>query len=57
MFEWIFENAATVIISAVLAAAVIGITVGLIKNKKRGKSSCCCGCEGCAIKDICSGKK
>jgi hypothetical protein len=57
MFEWIFENAATVIISAVLAAAVIGITVGLIKNKKRGKSSCGCGCEGCAIKDICSGKK
>lgn len=57
MFEWIFENAATVIISAVLAAAVIGITAGLIKNKKRGKSSCGCGCEGCSIKDICSGKK
>ncbi len=57
MFEWIFENAATVIISAVLAAAVIGITAGLIKNKKRGKSPCGCGCEGCAIKDICSGKK
>ena len=57
MFEWIFENAATVIISAVLAAAVIGITAGLIKNKKRGKSSCGCGSEGCAIKEICSGKK
>ncbi len=43
----------TVAVSIILLAIVGFIVRSLIKNKKRGKSSCGCGCENCALKDSC----
>ena len=40
----------TIVIGSVLAAAVVAIILGLVKNKLRGKSSCGCGCEHCAAR-------
>ena len=44
----------------VLAIVVIIFAAIVIKgiiNKKKGKSSCGCGCSGCANKDFCHSKK
>ena len=47
----------TIIISALIGIAVIAIIINEIIKKKNGKSSCSCGCSGCAMKDSCHSKK
>ena len=42
MFDWIAQNLGTLLISAVLIAIVTSIIISLIRQKKRGKSSCGC---------------
>lgn len=57
MLDFLKENAAT-IITLLIVLAVLGLAVfKMIKDKKQGKSSCGCGCEGCALSDKCKGKK
>lgn len=56
MFIWIMENAATIIISAVLLIAVAAVIFNMIRNKRKGKSSCGCGCAGCAMNGSCHTK-
>ena len=56
MLTWIVENLATVIICIVLVAVVAAIIVSLIRNKKRGKSSCGCNCAHCAMAGSCHKK-
>ena len=56
MAAWLEQNAATVIISAVLLAVMILIPVCRIRAKKKGKSSCGCGCANCPMSGEC-GKK
>ncbi len=53
MLAWLCENMATVIIAAALIAAVAGILVKMIRDKRQGKSSCGCGCSSCAMKGSC----
>ena len=47
MFAWIAENLATIIICLVLAVIVAAIIIGLVRNKKKAKSSC--GCNYCPL--------
>ena len=47
---------ATIIISLVLVAAVAGIIVKMVKDKKAGKSSCGCGCANCPMSETCNKK-
>lgn len=47
MAAFIAENIGTAATGAVLLAVVAAIIRSMIKNKKEGKSSCGCGCEGC----------
>lgn len=42
MFNWIARNLSTIIICLVLAAVVVLIIVSLVKDKRKGKSSCGC---------------
>ena len=53
MIAFISDNIATVIICAVLIAVVAAIIVGMAKNRKKGKSSCGCGCAGCPMNGSC----
>lgn len=53
MIMWISQNISTIIICIVLAGAVAGIIIKMIKNKKNGKSSCGCGCSNCAMSEVC----
>ena len=57
MFTWISENIGTIFIGAILAAAVAAVIVHMVRNKKRGRSSCGCGCSGCAMNGSCHPKK
>ena len=57
MLAWLSANLSTIIISAVLLATVIAISVYLINRKKSGKSACGCGCENCALRGGCRGEK
>ena len=44
MAGWLAANLSTIIITAVLVLVVGLVIRKLIKDKKRGKSSCGCGC-------------
>ena len=57
MLAWITENIATIIICAVLIAVVAAIVISMIKNKKKGKSSCGCGCTDCPMSGSCHSVK
>ena len=56
MFTWITENLATILISAVLLLVVVLIIRKLVKDKKKGKSSCGCNCAHCAMSGYCHQK-
>ena len=47
----------TAIIAGVIGAAFVAVVVTMIVNKKRGKSTCSCGCGGCAMRDMCHKEK
>lgn len=57
MGTWLLENIATILISLILLAAVAGIVVKLIKDKKKGNASCGCGCSNCAMSAHCHSRK
>lgn len=53
MFGWIAANIVSILIALGLALIVTAIVVKMIRDKKRGKSSCGCGCAGCAFSGSC----
>lgn len=53
MLTWIEQNLGTLIITIVLIAIITSIILYQIRQKKRGKSSCGCGCEHCAMNGKC----
>lgn len=55
MLTWIAENILTIIISAGLLAILAAIVVKLVCDKKKGRSSCGCGCANCAMSGTCHG--
>ena len=56
MLTWIAANIGTILISAVLLFVVVLIIVKLVKDKKKGKSSCGCNCAHCAMSGSCHQK-
>ena len=53
MLTWLSQNIATIIICAVLAI-IFGLMLwSLLRDRKKGKSSCCGGCAGCALAGQC----
>lgn len=53
MWGWFMENMATIIVSAILVVVVTVIIVSMIRNKKKGRSSCGCGCADCPMGASC----
>ena len=53
MFEWIRSNLLTIAILLVLAAAVVAIVFSLIRDRKKGCSSCGGGCAHCPMAGKC----
>lgn len=53
MLSFITDNLGTIIVCAVVLSAVTGIIIYMVRQKKKGKTSCGCNCAGCALKDSC----
>lgn len=47
----------TIIVASIVAIIFVAIIAKGIINRKKGISSCSCGCSGCASKDICHNSK
>lgn len=54
MLTWFSENFATIIVLLILVGVLAAIVINMIKNKKAGKASCSCGCQGCPKSGSCS---
>lgn len=46
-------NWQTWLVLGIIASIFVAVVVVGIINKKKGKSSCSCGCNGCVMKDAC----
>lgn len=57
MLTWVMGNMATIIISAVLLLVVAAVIASMVRGKRKGKSSCGCGCAGCAMHGACHPEK
>lgn len=57
MLTWVSENIATIVICVVLLSIVAAIITGIVRDKKKGKSSCGCGCANCPMSGSCHHKK
>lgn len=53
MIEFLTANLGTIIVITLLAVIVGAVIYRIIKNKKKGKSSCSCGCSGCPHSKAC----
>lgn len=47
------ENIATIVVLLVVVAIVGLVVFKLVRDKKRGKTTCSCGCGGCPMRDSC----
>lgn len=57
MLAWICGNISTIVVCVVLIAVVALIIAGMVREKKKGKSSCGCGCANCPMSGSCHQKK
>lgn len=57
MLGWIAANFSTIIVCAVLIAVLAAIIASMLRDKKKGKSSCGCGCANCAMSGTCHHEK
>jgi hypothetical protein len=56
MFEFVAENWATIVVGIAVFAIIAAVAVKLIRDKKRHKSSCGCGCDSCPMSGGCKGR-
>lgn len=54
MYTWLMENMATIVVGAVLMIAAAAVIAGMVRSKRKGKSSCGCGCSGCPAGSMCA---
>lgn len=45
--RFIIENTGTIIMALIVFVLVAGIVIKLVKDKRKGKTSCGCGCSNC----------
>lgn len=57
MLTWISENIATIIICVILLAVISAVIGKMVRDKKKGKSFCGCGCANCPMSGSCHSKK
>ncbi len=53
MLDWLANNIGTIVVTIILAAIVAVIVYRMVKDKKKGKSSCGCGCANCPMSGKC----
>ncbi len=53
MLTFLTENLANILIIAALSAVAALIITHMVRNRKKGKTSCGCGCQNCPMSDTC----
>lgn len=53
VLDWIAQNLSTILIALGVFFLCFAIVQKLIRDKKKGKSSCGCGCSNCAMSGMC----
>ncbi len=53
MIAWIVDNLANILLCIALLLLVGGISWKLIRDRKKGKTACGCGCQNCAMSGQC----
>ena len=53
MWTWLAANWATILISLILIGVVAAIVAGLVRDKKKGRSSCGGNCSHCPMGGSC----
>ena len=53
MINFLVNNIGTIIVALIILIIVSLIITKLIRDKKKGKNSCGCGCENCPSAGIC----
>lgn len=57
MLAWITENMGTLLVCAFLLLIVGAVIMSLLRDRKKGKSSCGCSCAHCAMYGACHSHK
>lgn len=57
MLSWMAENAGTLLVAALLIVAVTAIVLLLVRDKRKGKSTCGANCAHCAMAGSCHKQK
>ncbi len=57
MLDFIVDNLGTILITVVLVTILAAIAVKLVRDKRKGKSSCGGNCAHCALGGSCHGDK
>ena len=58
MIAWIAQNISNILISVGLLAVIVGIIIGMVSDKKKGRSCCGGACSNCSLSGHChSGKQ
>ncbi len=47
MLQWLQANLATILVALIVFAVLALVLVKMIRDRKRGKTSCSCGCSAC----------
>lgn len=55
MYDFVTTNLATIVVGALVGFIIIFVSVKIIRDKMRGKSSCG-GCSGCPCSGSCQPK-
>lgn len=53
MINFLLNNIGTIVISLIILLVVSSIIAKLVRDKRKGKSSCGCGCENCPSSGMC----
>ena len=56
MLEFIAEQWGTILAALVLLGLVCAVVATMVRNRKKGKSTCGCGCSSCAMEGRCHSK-
>ena len=53
MLKFLAENWGSITVLLIVAGAAVFAVVKMYSDKKKGKSSCGCGCKGCPSAQMC----
>ena len=53
MIPWLIGNLGTIVVCLAVIALLTAVIVVMIRNKKKGKSSCGCSCGNCPMSGSC----